>query len=83
MCTVAKCLSPGKQYRCNAWPFWKTQAQADGVLIEASAAARVLLISGQPLNEPIAQYGPFVMNTQEELYQALQDFRDGNFGETA
>lgn len=58
-------------------------AQADGVVIEASAEARVLLISGQPLKEPIVQYGPFVMNSQEEIYQALRDFRDGRFGETA
>jgi redox-sensitive bicupin YhaK (pirin superfamily) len=51
--------------------------QADGVVIEADADARVLLIAGQPLGEPIAQYGPFVMNTQQEIFQALSDFRDG------
>jgi redox-sensitive bicupin YhaK (pirin superfamily) len=39
--------------------------------------ARALLIAGQPLHEPIAQYGPFVMNTKDEIYQALSDFRDG------
>ena len=52
-------------------------AQADGVVIEASAEARALLIAGRPLNEPIAQYGPFVMNTEQEIYQALNDFREG------
>ncbi len=52
-------------------------AAADGVRLEASADARLLLIAGQPLKEPIAQYGPFVMNTQQEIYQALSDFRDG------
>ena len=52
-------------------------AQADGVVIEASGDARALLIAGRPLNEPIAQYGPFVMNTEQEIYQALNDFRDG------
>ncbi|ATE60959.1 pirin family protein [Thauera sinica] len=51
--------------------------QADGVVIEARQDARVLLIAGQPLDEPIAQYGPFVMNTEQEIYQALSDFRDG------
>ncbi|WP_066155994.1 pirin family protein [Hydrogenophaga pseudoflava] len=54
---------------------------SDGVRIEASADARVLLIAGRPLNEPIAQYGPFVMNTTDEIYQALADFRDGRLGE--
>ena len=52
-------------------------AQTDGVMIQAIGEARALLIAGQPLNEPIAQYGPFVMNTEQEIYQALNDFRDG------
>ncbi len=57
--------------------------EADGVAIEASADARVLLIAGKPLKEPIVQYGPFVMNSQQEIYQALNDFRDGRLGEKA
>jgi redox-sensitive bicupin YhaK (pirin superfamily) len=56
-------------------------AQADGVVIEASADARVLVIAGRPLKEPIVQYGPFVMNTQDEIYQALRDAREGRLGE--
>jgi len=54
---------------------------SDSVLIEASKDARVLLLAGQPLKEPIAQYGPFVMNTQQEIHQAIRDFRDGTLGE--
>ena len=73
----------GKTVPVQRMAILENQAQADGVVIQASADTRVLLIAGQPLNEPIAQYGPFVMNTQEELYQALQDFRDGNFAEIA
>ncbi len=52
-------------------------ADSDGVLIEADTDAKALLIAGRPLNEPIAQYGPFVMNTEQEIYQAISDFRAG------
>jgi len=58
-------------------------ADADGVVIEAGADAKALLIAGWPLKEPIVQYGPFVMNTQQEIYQAVSDFRDGRLGESA
>jgi redox-sensitive bicupin YhaK (pirin superfamily) len=55
----------------------------DGVTITAGEASRFILIAGQPLNEPIAQYGPFVMNTQAELHAAVDDFRAGKLGEEA
>jgi len=54
-------------------------AGADGVRIKAATAARLILIAGRPLQEPIAQYGPFVMNTNEEVFQAVEDFRAGRF----
>jgi redox-sensitive bicupin YhaK (pirin superfamily) len=50
---------------------------ADGVRLTASGDAKLILIAGRPLGEPIAQYGPFVMNTEAEIYQAIQDFRAG------
>ena len=56
-------------------------AGADGVRIDAAEASRVILIAGRPLNEPIAQHGPFVMNTQAELGEAMADFRAGRLGE--
>jgi len=53
----------------------------DGVRVQAGAdGARALLIAGRPLGEPIAQYGPFVMNKQAEIFQAVEDFRAGKFG---
>jgi redox-sensitive bicupin YhaK (pirin superfamily) len=57
------------------------EGAADGVLIEASTDARLLLLAGQPLKEAIAQYGPFVMNTQQEIHEAISDFRNGTLGE--
>jgi quercetin 2,3-dioxygenase len=54
----------------------------DGDALEATAGSqgvRFLLISGKPLGEPIARYGPFVMNTREEIEQALRDLRNGTF----
>ena len=56
--------------------------EGDGLRLQAhgDAPARVLLIAGQPLNEPIAQYGPFVMNTREQLMEAVDDFRNGRLG---
>ena len=52
-------------------------ADSDGVVIEAATDTRALLIAGRPLGEPIAQYGPFVMNTEQEIYQAVADYRAG------
>ncbi len=52
-------------------------AGADGVTLAAAEDARLILVAGKPLNEPIVQYGPFVMNTQEEIHHALDDYRSG------
>ncbi len=54
----------------------------DGDLLQVRAGrdgVRFLLVSGKPLGEPIARYGPFVMNTREEILQALEDLRNGTF----
>ena len=52
----------------------------DGVVLRGQPHTKAILIAGKPLNEPIAQYGPFVMNTREELMQAVHDFRAGLMG---
>ncbi|EDN0865342.1 pirin family protein, partial [Salmonella enterica subsp. enterica serovar Senftenberg] len=49
--------------------------------LEASSDASVLLLSGEPLNEPIVGYGPFVMNTKQEIAEAVRDFNSGRFGQ--
>ena len=50
------------------------------LVIEAKEDSRLLVMSGTPIDEPIARYGPFVMNTKAELMQAVQDYQAGKMG---
>ncbi|TCV92834.1 hypothetical protein EC912_106173 [Luteibacter rhizovicinus] len=54
-------------------------SKGDRVTFAADQAARVLFVAGRPLKEPVARYGPFVMNTQAEIHEAIADFRAGKF----
>jgi len=52
----------------------------EGVFVEANGEATVLVLSGRPIDEPLVGHGPFVMNTAEEIHQAIRDFSSGRFG---
>lgn len=55
--------------------------EGETINIEATDDTVILLMSGEPINEPIASYGPFVMNTQAEIYEAIEEFQNGKYGE--
>ena len=52
----------------------------DEVRIEANDDATFLVLTGEPIDEPIVGYGPFVMNTREEIMTAVKDLQEGRFG---
>jgi quercetin 2,3-dioxygenase len=56
-------------------------ADGESITLEPKADSILLVLSGEPIDEPVASYGPFVMNTQEELVQAFADFKAGRMGQ--
>ena len=56
-------------------------AEGSDVRIEANSDAKVLLLAGEPIDEPVVGYGPFVMNTQAQIAEAIRDFNGGKFGQ--
>ena len=56
--------------------------EGEGATIEANGDTRLLVLSGEPIDEPIVGHGPFVMNSEAEIAQALTDLRSGQFGKT-
>src|SRR6266511_2342636 len=67
----------GTRARVVCGSFWGTTGPVDG--IAADEGVRFLLVSGKPLKEPVAWYGPIVMNTQEQLRQAFEELEQGTF----
>jgi redox-sensitive bicupin YhaK (pirin superfamily) len=59
------------------------EREGAGAVIESDGDAVILVLSGQPIDEPIAGYGPFVMNSDAEIRQAVEDFNAGRFGRMA
>ena len=55
----------------------------EGITVKANTDVQLLVMDGEPINEPIAGYGPFVMNSKAELEQAFEDFQHGHMGEIA
>jgi redox-sensitive bicupin YhaK (pirin superfamily) len=68
----------GEAAKEHSFVLFKNEGEA--IEISASENAVLLLLSGEPLNEPIASYGPFVMNTQAEIYEAIEEYQNGKFG---
>lgn len=58
----------------------RLSASGERVLLEAHSQSLILVLSGEPINEPVASYGPFVMNTDAELRQAFEDYQAGRMG---
>ncbi|WP_430462997.1 pirin-like C-terminal cupin domain-containing protein [Thalassolituus sp. LLYu03] len=54
--------------------------KGDTLLLAAKTSTRAILLRGTPLREPVVHYGPFVMNTAEEIRQAIEDYNRGDFG---
>lgn len=72
-------INDGSIYKENDFVLFDN-IDGDIILESISENFLVIVLSGEPINEPIVSHGPFVMNTVEEIYEAYEDFRNGKFG---
>lgn len=72
-------LNDGEVGRAAQFAIFEREGGA--IELEAESDAKVLVLSGEPIDEPVAWYGPFVMNTEAEIRQAITDFNAGKFGD--
>ncbi|MBD1362312.1 pirin family protein [Mucilaginibacter sp. ZT4R22] len=68
----------GEQAKEHSFILFKNDGEE--IAIKANTESVILVLSGEPINEPIASYGPFVMNTQQEIMEAIQEFQSGKYG---
>lgn len=61
----------------------RLSVDGSGAVVHTDGEAMLLILTGEPINEPVAGYGPFVMNSREEIVQAIDDFNSGRFGGVA
>ncbi|MGV3344411.1 pirin family protein [Enterobacteriaceae bacterium LUAb1] len=73
-------LTIGKSTDLHSTELAVMEREGDSLQIEATKPCKLLLLSGEPINEPIVGQGPFVMNSREEITQAIRDFQSGRFG---
>ncbi|MDP9230930.1 MAG: pirin family protein, partial [Bacteroidota bacterium] len=66
--------------KANEHSFVLFKNEGEEITIKAIEDSVLLILSGKPLNEPIASYGPFVMNTEEEIVESIKEFQSGKFG---
>lgn len=61
----------------------RLSTDGDGVMLHADGDAMILVLTGEPIDEPVVGYGPFVMNSEAEIREVIEDFNAGRFGQMA
>jgi redox-sensitive bicupin YhaK (pirin superfamily) len=74
------CIAINGTSQAKMHDFVVFENEGDRIAIEAATPAQLLMLAGEPIGEPVVQYGPFVMNTEREIQQAFADFNSGKFG---